>query len=193
VKFALVTHSETTIMETHQLRLPEGWIRSGATPELYEMGVSAPRAPALIASLPAPLPAKAFGTLMQSFSAAKYRGRRVRLRAELKTEDVQGAGTIWMRVDGAPGRGLRFDNMEMRKHDGVLAATSDWTRRDVVLDIPHEAESIHFGFFLRGQGRTWARKFEISEVGEDVPVTSVAREYPDEPTNLDFARLAGDG
>src|SRR4051812_7489638 len=172
-------------MESHHLRLPEGWIRSGATPELYEMGVSAPRAPALIASrsMPDPPPAKAFATLMQSFSAAKYRGRRVRLRAELKTEDVQGAGTIWMRVDAAPGRMLRFDNMETRKQDGVLAATSDWTRRDVVLDIPHEAESIHFGFFLRGQGRTWARGFEISEVGDDVPVTEMARDYPDEPTN----------
>jgi hypothetical protein len=123
---------------------------------------------------------------MQSVAAEQYRGKRVRLRAELKTEDVHGAGTIWMRVDGE-GRRLRFDNMEKRRIEGVLKDTHDWALREVVLDVPDKADSLHFGFYLRGSGQALARNFEVAEVGDDVAVTS--RQYHDAPTNLDFSEL----
>ncbi len=75
-----------------------------------------------------------FGTLMQSVVADPFRGQRLRLTARLKAKDVEGAGTIWMRIDRAPGDMLRFDNMEQRPRNGVLKGTTDWTEREVVLD-----------------------------------------------------------
>ena len=38
---------------------------------------------------------------MQSFDASKYRGKKIKLSAYLKTKDVTGWSCMWMRVDGA--------------------------------------------------------------------------------------------
>lgn len=182
-------------MAMAELHLPAGWIRAGSDPDRYEMGVAARGDPALIRSRAEPAPAPAgsrFGTLMQSILADKFRGRRVRLSAELKTEHVVGAGTIWMRVDGAQRKSLSFDNMETRPVNGVVSDTSDWTRREVVLEVPANAESIHFGFYLRGTGQTWARNFALQAVADDTPATSGPRTLLDGPTNLDFSQLAED-
>jgi hypothetical protein len=130
-----------------------------------------------------------FATLMQSVIAGDFRGRRLRLRAELKADDVRGAETIWMRVDDSAKRMLAFDNMEQRAIDGALHGSSDWTQREVVLEVPAAAESIHFGFYLRGSGRAWARNFDLSSVAADVAVTTTQR-FLDHPTNLDFSRIA---
>jgi hypothetical protein len=171
-----------------ELYLPEGWLVSGSRPELYEMGAyPAGDGLAVIRSLPGAATAQGqvFGTLMQSFQAAGFRGRTLRLSGELKSEDVKGSGTLWMRVDRVAGQTLRFDNMETRPHAGSLKATQDWTRREIVLDVPENAESVHFGFYLFGTGSVWARKLEIAEaVGEDV----TTRLYPDRPINLSFTQ-----
>jgi hypothetical protein len=168
-----------------KLIVPEGWLVRGSAPEAYEMGVdpAVPESPACIrraAGEPAPN-AKEFGTLMQSFAATAWRSKNLRLRAELKAEAVTGAATIWMRVDGIPGaRYLRFDNMAQRREDGALRGNSDWVVREIILDVPQEAESIHFGFFLRGTGQCWARHFTLSDAGDDAS----ARRYPEQPSNL---------
>jgi hypothetical protein len=176
------------------LKLPKGWIASGSAPDLYEMGIdpSLPRTPAVIRSKFAAddsalrSAGKGFGTMMQSVLADPFRGKRLRLKAELKSEDVDGAGTIWMRIDRAPGETLRFDNMEQRSKNGVLKGTADWIPREVVLDVPQDASSIHFGFYLRGRGKMWARLFDLAEVGEIVAATSSWQTFLDRPTNLDF-------
>jgi hypothetical protein len=174
-------------MTRPELHMPTGWLRAGSAPDRYDMGVARAGGPALIRSRD-DVPSDKFGTLMQSFVADRYRGRRLRLRAELRTEAVTGAGTIWMRVDGG-GKRLGFDNMESRSRDGVLSETRDWTPREIVLDVPEAAESIHFGFFLRGTGTTYLRNVDLAEVGMDVATTAMAGLLP-EPTNLDFTRLA---
>src|SRR4051812_43378131 len=109
-----------TMDQGQELHLPYGWLRTGTGMDHYDMGVAAAGLPALIRSRAGDTPSEAiFGTLMQSFAAGKFRGQRLRLRAELKAEDVRGAETIWMRVDGVPKRTLAFDNMEQRTKDGV--------------------------------------------------------------------------
>lgn len=175
------------------LVLPEGWIVSGSRSDAYDMGVDDTEGAALIrCKYEADDPAVAdkvngFGTLMQSIAANAYRGRRLMLGAELKAGDVSGAATLWMRVDGAQQRSLRFDNMETRSSDGVLSGTTDWTARRIVLDVPEEADSIHFGFYLRGAGKAWARDFELSEVGDDVALTGAGKPQS-MPVNLDFSQ-----
>lgn len=177
------------------LRLPEGWIVSGSRSEDYDMGIEgADRSGAALirCRYAADDPAfvnkvNGFGTLMQSIVADNYVGKRIMLSARLKTEDADGAATIWMRVDGKQRNSLRFDNLETRAVDGVLRGTKDWSPRLIVLDVPEEADSIHFGFYLRGAGSVWARDFNLSEVGDDVAVTSGSRPERSMPTNLDFS------
>jgi len=175
------------------LRVPEGWSVSGSRTEAYAMGVDEAEGAALIrCKYGADDPAftdkfNAFSTLMQSITADAYRGKRIRLTADLKAVDVDGAAAMWMRVDGARKDSLRFDNMETRSADGVLHGTSSWSARGIILDIPDEADSIHFGFYLRGTGSAWARDFDLSEVGEDVSVTAGSRPERSKPINLDFS------
>lgn len=125
--------------------------------------------------------------LMQSIDAAPYRGYRLRLSAELRTEEAD-AGTIWLRIDGPGNFGMRFDNMMNRTADGALRGTCNWVMRNIVLDVPDDAESIHYGFFLKGYGKVWARTFRLETVSADTPLTALKNRYLPSPSNLDFSR-----
>jgi len=173
------------------LELPPGWHVAGHTNEgNYRLGID-PAAPgtALIASRPDRHEAidRAAGetaVLMQSILADPYRGGRVRLTAELRTEAAE-TGTLWMRVDPAEGRYLRFDNL-LQRPGGPFTGTVGWAERQIVLDVPEAAATIHYGFFLRGSGKVWARRFQLEPVGTDVATTEPGPRYLSRPTNLDF-------
>lgn len=134
--------------------------------------------------------AEKFAVLMQSVHAGSYVGRRLRLTASLNTEDAD-LGTIWMRVDSNERRGLRFDNMIGRTSNGPLKGSTAWTERSVVLDVPNDAASIHYGFFLRGYGKVWARSFRLECVGADVAPTAFHSQYLEGTSNLDFTQAEG--
>ncbi|MEH3144975.1 MAG: glyoxalase superfamily protein [Methylobacterium frigidaeris] len=177
--------------------MPAGWQVTGSKPHLYEAGIDAGMphgagAAAVIRSRFAPGDPQAadpgFATLMQSVRAEAFRGQRVSLRADLKTEAVSGAATLWLRIEGQPRQILAFDNMEERALDGVLTGTRDWVERRIVLDVPEAARTLHFGFYLRGGGKTWAGGFALEPATADVtaPVTSL----PARPVNLDFTQAS---
>jgi len=119
-----------------------------------------------------------------AFFAEKYRGKRVRLSAFLKSSGVSRWGGLWISVygpaekAGQKGTRLRFDNMR----DRPLKGTSDWAQQRIVVDIPAEASDITIGFFLVGPGSIWMAKPSLEVVGNDVPVTSSsAKNLPPEP------------
>lgn len=173
------------------LELPSGWHVAHATNEgNYRLGID-PKSPgtALIESRPDRDSAidRAAGetaVLMQSILADPWRGGRLRLTAELRTEAAETA-TLWLRVDPAAGRYLRFDNL-LRRPGGPLEGTKGWTERQIVLEVPDAAAAIHYGFFLRGSGKVWARRFTLDAVGPEVATTEPGPRYLSRPTNLDF-------
>lgn len=173
------------------LELPPGWhVAHGTNEGNYRLGID-PKSPgtALIESRPdrdnaIDRAAGETAVLMQSILAEGHRGKRLKLTAELRTEDAETA-TLWMRVDPAEGRYLRFDNL-MRRPGGPLEGSNGWTERRIVLDVPEAAAAIHYGFFLRGSGKVWARRFQLEAVGEEVATTEPGTRYLSGPTNLDF-------
>lgn len=172
-----------------QLALPQGWIRTGDSHHSYRSGLDPQSGVALIENLPDQnrLGDGAFCTLMQSVSAEPYLGRRIRLIGEIRTDNAPQGGTIWLRIDGENARNLRFDNLEGHGDDkGVVKGTSDWVTREIVFDVPDEAASVHFGFFLKGMGRCQARRFALDIVDDSVAVTSKRTNYPQRPVNMDF-------
>lgn len=167
--------------------LPEGWFVSHPNPAFYTIGLD-PAAPgcAFAEAVPgASIPEDRSGVLMQSVVADPYRGGTLRLRAELAGEGV-GRGTIWMRIDPPSGRHLRFDNMLARRADGAISGTTGWVERQIVLDVPEGAASIHFGFLLQGGGKLRARNFRLDVPDADIAVTGGPGFLP-KPTNLDFS------
>lgn len=178
-----------------ELQMPEGWHSGGqAAPGLYRMGLDPDQSGAVRISClegqaaPAGEP---FATLMQSIVAAPYRGRKLRLAAELRGERT-GLGAVWMRIDPLEGRLLRFDNLMARKADGALQGSFGWTERSIVLDVPDEAASVHYGVLLKGAGDLWARRFRLAPAEADAAITGMPGLLP-QPTNLDFRPDSGAG
>lgn len=177
--------------ELKPLELPSGWhVASHTNERNYRIGIDPRMAgTALIESRADRAEAidRAAGetaVLMQSILAEPYRGGRLRLTAELRTEAAETA-TLWMRVDPAEGRYLRFDNL-LQRPGGPLEGNAGWTERQVVLEVPEAAATIHYGFFLRGSGKVWARRFKLEAVGDEIATTEPAPRYLSRPTNLDF-------
>lgn len=118
-----------------------------------------------------------FASFTQNIPAAELRGQRVRYSGFLRTDKVEsGFAGLWMRVDGKDenARGLTFDNMAERAPHG----TTGWKEYAVVLDVPAEAEKIHFGALLSGNGTMWVDDLKLEIVGKDVPATDARKKEP---------------
>ena len=191
----LAARIESVTEDTTGLSLPDGWRPTGLTDRsAYRLGLdrSGPGTALIESRLGRDEEgdvADRFAGLMQSVTADGFRGQRIRLSASLRTQDAD-LGTIWMRVDARPGAILQFDNMMKRTTQGPLKGTMGWTARSIVLDIPQEAASIHYGFLLQKHGRVWARAFRLEPVGLEIAPTVDPQPYLARPTNLDFARTS---
>lgn len=171
--------------------LPAGWFKAGNKPGSYDMGIS-PGAgqdgnnAATIKSIENQN--VGFGTLMQQCKPGKFLGKRVKMSAFVKSENVTAWAALWMRVDQADSKqSLAFDNM----HNRPIKGTTDWTRYEIELDVPPNASLIAYGAMLSGTGQIWFDKVTFEITGEYKPQTDGAekkRATQEEPTNLDFEK-----
>lgn len=179
------------IKEENDLNTQEqinGWNLSGSNPELYELMVdeevfhTGTKSGLLYAKVEAN--EQQFGTMMQGFLADDYKGKRIKMSCFLKTEKVTKC-SAWLRVDNASGDTIQFDNMDSRSIQG----TTEWNHYSIVLDVPEESTSIHFGVLLIGNGKVWADSFRFEEVSEQIDTTNMlSQDYlPKQPSNLDFS------
>ena len=170
-----------------QAAAPRGWILAGSKPANYETGIDSQARyqdaeSAYLKSKPdLAQDDKGFGTLMQSFRAAQYLGKRVRVSGFIRSEDVQVWAGLWMRID-KDSTVVGFDNMQ----DRPIKGTNDWRRYEVVLDVPKDATGIAFGVLLAGAGTVWLNSTNFEVVDSSVPITGHASQQPDGPTNLNF-------
>ena len=158
--------------------VPAGWLLAGDHPQNYKVG-SDGNGNAYLASK-TDSTGDGFGTLMQTVKAEAYAGKRVRLSAVVRSEDVKGWAGLWMRVD-AGSKAVAFDNMEYRPIKG----TNGWTKHEVVLNVPINATGISFGALMDSNGEIWLSHVSFEVVNSDVPTTG---QWPlgEKPVNLDF-------
>lgn len=126
-----------------------------------------------------------FGNLMQSFSAGRYKGKRIRMTGYMKTKDVADWAGFWLRIDGYGSdkkKQLAFDNMRDGNKNRSITGTNAWKKYDIVLDVSEEATDIVFGALLSGTGQIWFEKIKFDIVDNSVPTTARAADEP----NLDF-------
>ncbi|MCP5100776.1 MAG: hypothetical protein GY943_34940 [Chloroflexi bacterium] len=183
----LSRHSPSNLDLEAGQSVPTGWFQSGFRLQDYEISRDtttfvAGEASAMLASIveDAPKP----GALVQSFSADNYLGQRVRLSAQIKTENVSGWTGLMMQVGGVSGSSLQYDDMQNR---GIIG-TTDWSQYEVVLDVPQGSKSIGLGLLLTGSGRVWIDDVTLEVVGLDVPTTDQLA-LPLHPINLDFEEV----
>jgi hypothetical protein len=95
-----------------------------------------------------------------------YRGKRIRLQRLLEVQGCRDrrAMSLWVFDDKATA--LAQDDMGGHQ----LTGTHEWTRYDIVSDVPQAAARILILVGLRGKGSLWADGLELAVVGNDVAV-----------------------
>ena len=159
---------------------------SGSHPDNYKMGVDdatkfAGGKCALIESRRDPQ--SGFGTLMQKVHADFCLNKKMRLSAQIKSEEV-GWAALWMRIDGEDGEILGFDNMQKNPIKG----TTDWNYYECVLDVPPGAKAVAFGVLMSGDGKVWFSKVALEQASDDVEVTGTKEDIQarQQPVNMCF-------
>ena len=159
--------------------LPIGWIKRGSDPDKYEMGIEKgvgqnSKNAATIKSIEKKI--DGFGTLMQTCLPGKYLSKRVKMTGYMKSKDVLGWASFWMRVDRSDTtlqgdsvlrKTVSFDNME----DRSIKGTTDWKKYEIVLDVPTNASRISFGGMLIGTGQICFDNLNFEIFDNSVPVT----------------------
>ena len=169
----------------NSFRIPKGWFVTGDATDKYELGVDpavthAGRPCVTIKAGPEPTE---FAAMAQMIKAEAYQGKRLLFSAAIRSTDLENRAALFMRVSGADGKMLAFDNMR----DRPITGTSDWANYAIVLDVATEAEDIIFGLLLSLGGQVWMADVHLNIVERDVPTTDLLPEVaPYFPVNLGF-------
>lgn len=170
---------------TQTSNIPEGWFEAGSEPNKYEMGIDSQvfhdgKNSARIRSTEATI--NSFETLMQTCSAQDFLGKKVKMTGYMKAENVEDWAGLWLRVDGKDSRQpLSFDNMQ----DRPVKGTADWTKCEIVLDVPENSSTLNFGALLSGTGKIWFDTIIFEVVSDSTESTSSSRRL-ESPTNTSF-------
>ena len=97
----------------------------------------------------------------------------------IKTERA-GWAAMWSNVIDKNSVSLSFDNMS----DRPIKGTEDWTKCEIVLDVPKEGHAINFGVLLSGTGKVWFDDISFEDIDRKNP--PIPTEYLFRPTNMDF-------
>ena len=166
-------------------RIPKSWFITGDAPDHYDIGVDPTltyqnRPCVTIKAGPDPI---YFAALAQQVKAEAYHGKRVQFSAVLRSENLENRAALFMRIGGANGKILAFDNMRNR----FISSTNDWAHYAIVLDVAEDAEDIVFGFLSSLKGQSWMADVHLDVVEQTVPTTDLLDEIaPYFPANLDF-------
>jgi hypothetical protein len=106
-----------------------------------------------------------FAALVQSIAATHYCGR-VRFSGTVRARRVTDWAGLWLRV-GGPGGAVLLDEVQRTP----LRGTTRWTRADIVLDVPGDAQELRFGLLLCGAGTVDVKSLCLETVKPDVQVT----------------------
>lgn len=109
-----------------------------------------------------------FCAMQQFIRSDDFRGKRIKLSAWVRADNVVGWSGLWMRIDGEE-ETMPFDNMQNRPIQG----THDWTRHVIVLDVPQHSHTIVYGLLLDGSGKVWIDDVVLEETDKATPTTDL--------------------
>lgn len=129
-------------------------------------------------------------SVIQTFAAAPYRGKRMQFAARLRTHALQGRVGLLVRAESENKGILAFDDMRTRPVSG----TNEWSEHRVLLDIDDIASTITIGILIEGApGAVSAGRVRFDEVPADnwelsLRLRSDPQSLPAQPQNLELRR-----
>jgi hypothetical protein len=168
-----------------------GWILSGGgghrhdyCATLDDANARAGHSPLHVARRARPRDGSSYATLMKVVDPTPYLGKRVRIEMDVRTQGASGRRDIWSRVQAKSSPG---DGAGLGGSWETLPETSDWQRRSIVVDVPLNGASLHYGVGIAGPGELWVDNDVITVVDANVPLTNPP------PVVVDGWRLMGVG
>nr|UXE45615.1 hypothetical protein Hi04_10k_c5016_00024 [uncultured bacterium] len=151
----------------HDRPLPGGWrlipfvaanqYRMGIDREIRHGGKSA----AFLESHAADSDNNHHARLEQALDATKYRGKRLRLSAYLKSKDVEKRAFLAANVPN-PWQDLS----DFATQKPLLEGTTDWTRYEIEFKVIDYAKQIEIRVELHGSGRVWVDDLHLEVLGD---------------------------
>jgi len=133
------------------------------------------------------------GMIAQAIKADDYRGKRVRLSGYVRTQDAMDVAWLYLKAEDPT-------SYAIDKSPRIMG-TTEWTKHEIVLDIPNNAAHIAFGAGLQGAGQIWVDDFQIEIVSQNISLSARAfyagyagpqelssTAVQTEPFNLDFEK-----
>jgi hypothetical protein len=170
-------------------KIPKGWFNSGSKPESYKVRSDSAifqkgQRSVCIESVDTSI--DGFETVMQTCNAKYYLGTRIKMTGYIKSENVADWSGMWLRIDSkTPNESLGFDNMQ----DRPVTGNSDWTKCEIIMDIPVESITLNFGALISGTGKIWFDNVSFEILDNAKPKISndlITLPIPEKPVNLDF-------
>lgn len=122
--------------------------------------------------------------------AAKYAGKEITVKAWMKSEDMKGCLALMLAVYDADGNTLQFKNLQKEKIKG----TKNWKQYSVTLPLAAQAQLIHIGPILVGQGKLWADDVELFIDGEPVQSAKLKPDFnPNPPRTPRYGSITSAG
>ncbi len=112
------------------------------------------------------------GSALRTIPTLSLIGHRIRFSAWLKTENLANWAGLRLLAGDTAGRVYAHDDIS---GDYPLVGTNDWTRREIVCDIPEGCTILRIGMSQYGAGKMWMDDAQIEIVGNDVPTTDDSR------------------
>jgi hypothetical protein len=174
---------------TQSDKIIKGWFKSGNKPDSYKTGIDNTvfkngQKSVFIESTDNNI--EGFTTIMQTCNAKNYSGTKIKMSGYIKSENLSDWAGMWLRIDPKAGsEPLGFDNMQ----DRPIKGTSDWTKCEIIMDIPEESGTLNFGVLISGTGKIWFDNVSIEILDNNIPKTikdSNISMVPEKPQNLDF-------
>lgn len=104
---------------------------------------------------------------------ASYVGKRLRMRQEVKTDNVASVNLEFsiglLRYGNATNSGV-YDDMKIAP-DRTIRGTTPWQEVALVLDVPTPVDRLSAEFMVCGTGRAWFGPVTIEVVPKTVPTT----------------------
>lgn len=120
----------------------------------------------------------------EGFLADHYLGKRLRMSAYMKTDDVKQV-TMGVELNGTK------DTSHLKQFLApTIRGTTEWTRHEIVFDVASNISLIKFTFRMMGKGRMWLSTVRLEDVDTSIPLTKdygTSLALSDEPQNMQFA------
>lgn len=154
--------------KTYAGGLPDGWHQFSKTPESkIETGIDEKIFHSEPSSFYLTCTSGMGGNINQKIVGAEYSGKRIKVSAYLKSDNLTNdngyGGQVWA-------YSYSGKDVYMTSAAGNIKGTTDWTEYSVVFDVPKDNPSVTYGLSVSGHGTVWIDSINFEVVDKSTPL-----------------------